>query len=440
MTTPTPPIPNEGPVTSHWRTQTLDDAAAYAVEADPLEVCETIAGMAAAHDATFDRSLDLVGSHGLMSPRARAMLGTGLIDKMRQTGRPGGRVHAGSFWIDHIETIAEALAKRLFGVAFAELRPLSCALANGFVFAALAKRGDTILAQTRLHGADPSTIPGTFGALFGHEYADLPYDDANLTIDVDRAVEAIRSVAPRLVVVGSGFMLFPFPVAALKAACTEVGATLFYDGAHAGGLTAGSRFQDPIADGADVVTGSLPKTVCGPTGGMILSNDPEIGAAVAEMTGRITSSYPNSHLAALAVTFAELTHFGKDYANAVVANAQVLAGALDHEGFRVLGKSRGFTESHLVLFDVEGDAPSAARGLDAAGLFTTALRLPGGSPLVGLRVGTASVTRRGMGPGEMRAIARFIRRVLFEGETPARVGRDVAALASAFTRVHYCFD
>ena len=423
-----------------WRASSTDDVGAYLAEADPLDICQTLAGMAAAHDADFDRSVDLVGSHGLMSPRARAMLSTGLIDKMRQTGRPHSRAHAGAFWIDHIETIAEELAKRLFGVAFAELRPLSGAFANGLVFASLASRGDTILAQSRLHGADPSTIPGTFGALFGHAYQDLPFDEANLSVDVEPAQEAIRTIRPRLVVIGSAFMLFPLPVRALKAACQEVGATLFYDGAHVGGLTAGGQFQDPIAEGADVVTGSLPKTICGPTGGIVLSNDTEIGAAIRTMTSRLTSTYPNSHLAALAVTLAELTHFGEDYARAVVANAQGLAHALDAEGFKVLGKRRGFTQSHLVVFDVDAPATEAAKRLDAAGIFTTAIRLPGESPLRGVRVGTVSVTRRGMGVGDMTTIAGFIRRVLIEGEAPAAVARDVAALASALTKVHYCFD
>ena len=116
--------------------------------------------MTGAHEATFERSLDLVGSHGLMSPRARAMLGTGLIDQMRQAGLPGNRVHAGSYWIDRIEIVAVALAKRLFGVAYAELRPLSCALANGFVFAALARRGDKILAQTRVSRSRPQHHAG----------------------------------------------------------------------------------------------------------------------------------------------------------------------------------------------------------------------------------------------------------------------------------------
>ncbi|MBI4182965.1 MAG: aminotransferase class I/II-fold pyridoxal phosphate-dependent enzyme [Proteobacteria bacterium] len=423
------------------RFRSLEDAADYAGEADPRSLCETLAGLAEAHDALFDRTLDLVGSHGLMSPRARAMLGTGLVDKMRQTGLPGRRIHAGGHWLDRVETIAIALAKRLFGVAFAELRPMSCALANGLVFAALAERGDTILAQSRRHGADPSITADAFGNLLGHRYADLPFDEARFAIDIEGATRAIEKTKPRLVVVGSGFILFPYPVKELKAACARVGARLFYDGAHAVGLTAGRHYQDPMAEGADVATGSVPKTLCGPIGGIILSNDPEVAGAIERTTNRIVSSYANNHVGALAVTLAEMLEFGKAYADTVVANAKALARALDRAGFPVLAKSRGFTESHLVLVDVRRQgAVEAVRRLEAAGMFTTPIRLPSGSPLVGMRLGTASVTRRGMGEGEMTEIASFMRRVLLEGEDPAVIGGEAAALASSFTKVHYCFD
>ncbi len=423
-----------------WRTGSLEEAAAYAREADPRALCDTIDGLADSHEASFDRHLDLVGSHGLMSPRARAMLGTGLIDKMRQAGHPGGRVHAGGEWIDRVEVMAAELAKRLFGVRYAELRPLSCALANGIVFGALARRGDKILAQTRFHGADPSTTPQTFGRLFGHEYVELPYDEARLTADAERAAEAIRSERPRLVVVGSGYILFPYPVGALKEAAASVGAAVFYDGAHAMGLAAGGQYQDPIAEGADVVTGSTPKTFCGPTGGIIVTNDSEIAHATTTLTSQLLSSYPNNHMAALAVTLAEMLAFWKDYARDVVANAQALARALDEQGVPVLARELGYTRSHLILFEPgRRDAVEAVKRLERAGLFATPIRLPPGSPLKGVRMGTASVTRRGMGVDEMTAIAAFIRRVVLDGEDPEAVGRDVSALARAFTTVHYCF-
>jgi glycine hydroxymethyltransferase len=423
------------------RFRSLDDAVAFAHEASPLELCETVAGLAVDHEATFLRSLDLVGSHGLMSPRARSMLDSGLIDQMRQTGLPGQRVHSGGFWIDRIETIAAELAKRLFGVSYVELRALSCAQANELVFAGLAKRGDIVMAQSRFHAADPSVTGATFGGLFGYEHVDLPFDEDAFTVDADRAAEAIRKVKPRLVVVGSGCILFPYPVRALKAAAESVGAVLFYDGAHAVGLAAGGGYQDASLEGADVTTGSVPKTLCGPTGGLILSNSPEIAAAIEKITNSLVSSYPNNHLAALAVTLAEMLQFGKLYVDRVLRNARALAQALDDEGLRVLAKKRGYTQSHLILFEDGKRQPlEMVQTLEAGGIFSTPIRLPAGSPFRGIRLGTASVTRRGLGEADMKQIAVFIRRILLDDERPMVVAREVATFASSFGKVHFCFD
>ena len=124
-------------------------------------------------------------------------------------------------------------------------------------------------------------------------------------------------------------------------------------------------------------------------------------------------------MASLAVTLAEMLAFWKDYARDVVANAQALARALDAEGVPVLARDQGHTRSHLILFEPgTRDATEAVRLLEAAGLFATPVRLPTGSPLKGIRMGTASVTRRGMGTGEMAAIAIFVRRVVLDGEDP----------------------
>ena len=146
--------------------------------------------------------------------------------------------------------------------------------------------------RAEFHAADPSVTGATFGGLFGYEHVDLPFDEDAFTVDADRAAEAIRKVKPRLVVVGSGCILFPYPVRALKAAAESVGAVLFYDGAHAVGLAAGGGYQDASLEGADVTTGSVPKTLCGPTGGLILSNSPEIAAAIEKITNSLVSAIP----------------------------------------------------------------------------------------------------------------------------------------------------
>ena len=237
--------------------------------------------------------------------------------------------------------------------------------------------------------------------------------------------------------IGSGNILFPYPVRELKAAAASVGAILFYDGAHSVGLTAGGGYQDPAKEGADVITGSVPKTICGPTGGLILANDREIAAAVQRTTDSLVSSYPNNHLAALAVTFAELLAYGKEYVCDMLRNARFLAEALDREGFIVVAKDRGFTRTHLVLFEDAKHSPlQMARLLEAGGIFSTPIRLPKDLPFTGVRLGTSSVTRRGMGPGEMKQIATYVRRSFWRGKIPPVWGgtwRSSRAPSDAFT-------
>jgi glycine hydroxymethyltransferase len=171
-------------------------------------------------------------------------------------------------------------------------------------------------------------------------------------------------------------------------------------------------------------------------------HDREIGEKVSRRTTSFISSYNNHRTAALAVTLAELLAFGREYAGAVVRNAQALARALDAEGFTVAGKDRGFTQSHVVLVDL-GSTPrgtESARLLEEAHISSSLADLPRTYPRKSvLRLGSPACTRKGMGEGEMAEVARLVRRVVLDGEDPARVGEDVAEMASAFTTVHYCF-
>ena len=142
------------------------------------------------------------------------------------------------------------------------------------------------------------------------------------------------------------------------------------------------------------------------------------------------------------MTLAELLAFGKQYAQAVVSNAQMLARSLDAEGFAVAGKERGFTQSHLMLVDLDKTphGPESVHLLEQAHISSSLADLPRTYPRKSaLRLGSPASTRRGMSEGEMTEVARFIRRVVLDGEDPAAVAKDVEELASSFTGVHYCF-
>ena len=223
-----------------------------------------------------------------------------------------------------------------------------------------------------------------------------------------------------------------------------------YDGAHVLGLIAGGVFQDPLREGADVMTGSSHKTFPGPQGGFLLSSSEDetfhrrLNNA---MFPGVVSSYHLHHVAGKVVALAEFEAFGQAYAKDIVRNAKVFAESLAAEGFDVLAESRGYTASHQVLTrhgDIDsGAGATAAKKLEDAGIITNMNMLPGDTKAMtpsGLRLGVQELTRVGMSVREMNEVASLYARVLLHDEDPKTVRQDVHHLKSDFQQVHYCFD
>ena len=223
-----------------------------------------------------------------------------------------------------------------------------------------------------------------------------------------------------------------------------------YDGAHVLGLIAGGCFQDPLHEGADIMTGSSHKTFPGPQGGFILSSSEDekfqrkLNNAVFPGT---CSSYHLHHVAGKVVALSEFIEYGEELSKNTVGNAQAFAGALAAEGFDVLAESRGYTASHQVLtrhgeLD-SGAGAKAADLLEKAGIITNMNMLPGDTKAMtpsGLRLGVQELTRVGMGTDEMIDVARFYARVLIENEDPASVKNDVREFKSNYQVIRYCFN
>jgi glycine hydroxymethyltransferase len=257
----------------------------------------------------------------------------------------------------------------------------------------------------------------------------------------------IREVEPRIVLLGGSLFLFPHPVREAADAAREVGATLVYDGAHVLGLIAGKQFQDPLREGAEVVTGSTHKTFPGPQGAIIMCKE-ELSDRIDEAVfpGNVSNHHLH-HLAGLGVSLAEMIEFGEEYASAVIANAKSLAQALYERGFDVLCEPYGFTESHQVAVDVTkvGGSISAATRLEEANIIINKNLLPGDAVSAtvepsGIRIGTQELTRIGMGVSEMDAIADFFKRIVLDSEPPESVRNDVIELKGGYQKVCYCFD
>jgi glycine hydroxymethyltransferase len=228
----------------------------------------------------------------------------------------------------------------------------------------------------------------------------------------------------------------------------EWGGRFVYDGAHTMGLIAGGQFQDPLAEGAALITGSAGKTFAGPQSGMIAWNDPELTEPLTTAIFPVlAATHQVNRVAALAVSAAEMLQYGELFMSRIVENSKALGAALDAAGIPVLGKDRGYSASHQVIADVAGfgGGLEVAHRLADANLITNKNLLPADNPEdwdrpSGLRMGTIEVTRLGMDGADMATIAGFIAQVLVNREPPERVKPDVEDFRRPFQDFYYCFD
>ncbi len=413
-----------------------------------LENALKIRQLAMNHNKLFEESIPLIASENVISPLAKELLLSDLGSRYAE-GLPGKRYYQGNYYVDQIEILTTELAKKLFRTEYADVRPISGTNANQAVVFALTQPGDIITALPLAGGAHISSAKfGTVG-FRGLNVINYPFDVETMNIDVDLTSKLIKIVKPKVALFGQSVFLFPTPLRELQDAFNEAGCYVWYDGAHVLGLIAGKRFQDPLREGAHVVSGSTHKTLPGPQRGIILANpkDEEMWERIqrAVFPGVISNHHLNT-MAALGVTLAEHIEFGEQYADQVIRNAKRLAETLYSLGFKVLGEKVGFTESHTILVDVkaQGGGRKVAENLEKANIILNMNLLPYDDPSKprnpsGIRIGTQEVTRIGMKESEMDEIAYFIKRVAMDNEDPNRVKEDVKDFKSQYKTVKYCF-
>ena len=239
--------------------------------------------------------------------------------------------------------------------------------------------------------------------------------------------------------------LFPFPLQAMQEVVAEWGGTIFFDGAHQLGLVAGGQFQDPLREGAAVLTGSAGKTFSGPQSGIIVWDDPALTESLTHAIFPVlAATHQVNRVAALAASAAEMLAYGKEYMAQIVRNAQALGAALNRRGIPVLGARKGYTTTHQVIADVRqfGGGLQVAQHLARANIITNKNLIPADRPEDwnrpgGLRMGTIEITRLGMGESEMETIADFIARSLVE---PEAVIDDMIAFRQPYQTLYYCFE
>jgi glycine hydroxymethyltransferase len=377
------------------------------------------AAIAEAIAAELDRQqnqIELIASENIVSRDVLRAQGSVLTNKYAE-GYPGKRYYGGCEHVDVAETLAIERAKKLFGASFANVQPHSGAQANQAVFLALLQPGDRILGHDLAHGGhlthgSPVTMSGKW-----FDVVSYAVEPDTLLIDMAKVRAKALETRPKLIIAGASAYPRQMDFAAFRAIADEVGALLMVDMAHYAGLIAAGLYPDPVPH-AHIVTTTTHKTLRGPRGGMILTNDETLAKKINSAVFPGNQGGPLMHvIAAKAVAFGEaLQPAFRDYAAQVIANARALADTLIAGG---LGVVSGGTDCHMVLVDLR---PFGLKGKDAevalerAGLTCNKNAIPFDpeKPFVtsGIRLGTSAGTTRGFGAEDFATVGALILRVL----------------------------
>ena len=364
-------------------------------------------------------------------------------------GAPGKRYYQGNFFVDKVEIKTEELAKKLFKANYADVRPISGTNANMAVLMALGGPQKSITSVDVSDGAHISSAE--FGAvgMRGMKSKTYPFDVKEMNIDVDKTKQMLLKEKPDIALFGQSVFLFPTPLKELQETFKEIGCHTWYDAAHVLGLIAGGKFQDPLREGIEIITGSTHKTLPGPQHGIILANPRNKEVEEKLFYGVFPGVLSNHHLnamAALGVALEEHIHFGSKYAEQIIKNAKALGQALYERGFDVLCSHKGFTESHTLAVDVRKQCGggTAVDKMEQANMIANKNLLPWddvnkAQEPSGIRLGSQELTRIGMKESHMDEVAEFIKRIIIDNESPEKVKEDVVEFRKDFQNIHYCF-
>ncbi len=380
---------------------------------EPRESYQRVFQLLQAHHEWFSGAIPLIASENIPSPAVKEAILSDFGNRYAE-GWTGERVYAGCRYIDQVEQICMDLAKELFRVDFADVRPISGVCANLVAYTTFTTPGDTIMALAIPAGGHISMgkreFGGTAGSVRGLNVEYFPFDTEEMNIDIDATEKKIKKLAaegkkPTLAMLGGSVLPFPHPT---------------------------KELAPP-----------------GPQGGLILSHS-ENAEKIKKATfpGNVSNHHLH-HLAGKAIMFAEMLAYGREYAAQIVKNSKALAQALHELGFKVLGEKKGFTRSHLLVADITkyGDGKTIEKKLEDANIILNRNLLPYDikegrhfEAPGGIRCGVSEVTRLGMKESEMKEIAQLMHRIVVKGEDPVKVGRIVNEFRKGFTRVQYAFE
>jgi glycine hydroxymethyltransferase len=385
--------------------------------------------------------LNLIASENYSSEKVRNYLSCDFGNRYGcySTIDPSEREYTGNKYIHEFEMETQELVKEIFKAKYTDLRPIGGHMAGMSVVLAILEPGDLVI-EVNLkdwgHGlVGPMCQVKQFDDTINVEY--MKFTD-NGDVDIEALKAQVKELRPKLVILGGSGTLFQEPVRELRPLADELGFYIAYDAAHVTGLIASGVFKNPLEEGADIMFGSTHKSFPGPQGGFVVSNNKELITKVGNtLSPSLVTSHHLNRLPAFAASILEMKEFGQEYGKQVVKNSKALAKSLNKYGFDVVGKNKGFTDSHLLLVNLGDKIKTApAKYLEKSNILVSD-DFSGSAPVI--RIGTPEVTRRGMKENDMEQIALFIKRLLIDKEKIEVVTKDVEEFSRRFSGIEYSF-
>lgn len=394
------------------------------------------------HVAYRNECLNLIASENYASETVRSYLSGDFSNRYGcyTTLKPEEREYSGNRYINEFELETHKLVLDMFGGKFVDLRPISGHMAGMAVVLGILEPGDTVIEVSLKdwgHGlVGPMRQISQFAETIKVEY--MPF--VNGEVSLEGLIELCKKTNPKMVIFGGSGTIFAEPVKEFKTFAKESNIIVAYDASHVTGLIAGKVMSNPIKNGADIMFGSTHKSFPGPQGGFVVSNVEEyiekIGNA---LSPSLVTSHHLNRLPAFAASILEMKEYGEAYATQIVKNSKALANELYNLGFDVIGdKERGFTDTHLMLVDIDKYPLDRAPGklLEEASILCSD-DFSGES--VQVRIGTPEITRRGAKEEDMKQIAKFFKDIIIDKKEVSEVSKEVKAFVIKFDKLHYCF-
>lgn len=380
----------------------------------------------------------------VMNPRAEALLASG-IGTRPSLGYPAAKYETGLEASEAIEIIAASLCQEVFDAKYAEVRVPSGALANLYGFMAVCEPGDTIIAPPASIAGHVTHHQAGCAGLYRLNIVDAPVNADSYTVDVEALDRLAHQVNPKMITLGSSLNLFEHPVQQVRQIADSVGATLMFDAAHQCGIIAGKAWRNPLNEGAHLMTMSTYKSLGGPAGGLIVSNEADLMQRIDQIAfPGMTANFDVAKTAALAICMLDWREHGHAYAQQMVAVAGALATALAAKDIPVFAHEHGFTDSHQFAVDARelGGGQFASGQLRKAGFLTCGIGLPVSElahDLNGLRIGTPEIVRFGVNETHVPQLAELISHAL-HSDSPESLAAETRQYRQQFDKLHYVID